>query len=116
MNHLNSILVEGNLSRDPVRATKPDGTAVCTFSIESCRADRVDGKMENETSFFDVETRSGLAKRCGEELTDGRGVRVVGRLVQDRWTDANSKPRSSVKIMAEHVEFRPIKPADDPTS
>jgi single-strand DNA-binding protein len=37
----------------------------------------------------------------------GRGVRVVGRLKQDRWNDANGKQRSKVTIVAEHVEFRP---------
>jgi len=34
-------------------------------------------------------------------------VRVVGRLKQDRWTDADGRPRSRVLIVAEHVEFKP---------
>jgi single-strand DNA-binding protein len=34
-------------------------------------------------------------------------VRVVGRLKQDRWTDADGKPRSRIEIVAEHVEFKP---------
>jgi single-strand DNA-binding protein len=34
-------------------------------------------------------------------------VRVVGRLKQDRWTGTDGKPRSAVKIVAEHVEFKP---------
>ena len=37
----------------------------------------------------------------------GRGVRVVGRLKQDRWTGTDGKPRSKIAIVAEHVEFRP---------
>jgi single-strand DNA-binding protein len=38
---------------------------------------------------------------------------VVGRLKQDRWTDQTGKPHSKVKVVAEHVEFKPIfKPAD----
>jgi len=53
-----------------------------------------------------VETWGRLAERCGEELTKGGGVRVVGRLVQDRWKDKDGRSRSRVKIVAEHVEFR----------
>jgi single-strand DNA-binding protein len=41
---------------------------------------------------------------CGHK---GRGVRVVGRLKQSRWTDTDGKTKSRVSIVAEHVEFRP---------
>jgi single-strand DNA-binding protein len=32
---------------------------------------------------------------------------VVGRLKQDRWTDADGKGHSRIEIVAEHVEFKP---------
>jgi single-strand DNA-binding protein len=44
---------------------------------------------------------------CGEYLKKGRGVRVVGRLKQDRWTSPEGQGRSKVSIVAEHVEFKP---------
>ena len=47
------------------------------------------------------------AEVCGEYLKKGRGVRVVGRLKQDRWTEAEGKMRSRIIIVAEHVEFKP---------
>jgi len=106
MNSLNSILVEGNLTRDPVLATTPKGTAVCNFSVASNRFYRVENELQKEVSYFDVEVWSRLAERCGEELTKGRGVRVVGRLKQDRWQNKEGEPRSRVKIVGEHVEFR----------
>ncbi|MEI6386046.1 MAG: single-stranded DNA-binding protein, partial [Spirochaetota bacterium] len=31
-----------------------------------------------------------------------------GRLKQDRWTDPEGKSKSKVKIVAEHVEFKPV--------
>ena len=61
--------------------------------------------MQKEVSFFDVESWARLAENCGEHLLKGRGVRVVGRLKQDRWQDKEGNPRS--KIVAEHVEFKP---------
>ena len=63
--------------------------------------------MQKEVSFYEVSTWTRLAEVCGEYLKKGRGVRVVGRLKQDRWTDADGKPHSRIFIAAEHVEFKP---------
>jgi single-strand DNA-binding protein len=60
-----------------------------------------------KVSFFEVTTWSRLAEVCGESLLKGRGVRVVGRLKQDRWTSPEGQARSKVSIVAEHVEFKP---------
>ena len=107
MNSLNSILVEGNLTRDPVLNETPKGTSVCTFGLASNRFYKQGDENVQEVSFFDVETWARLADNCAEHLNKGRGVRVVGRLKQDRWKDQEGKNHSRVKIVAEHVEFRP---------
>ena len=109
MNDLNSIIVEGNLTRDPVLSTTPNGTSVCNFSIGSHHMYKKEAKQHNETSFFDVEVWTKLGENCAEYLRKGRGVRVVGRLKQDRWKDGEGKSRSRLKIVAEHVEFRTMK-------
>jgi single-strand DNA-binding protein len=54
-----------------------------------------------------VEVWSKLAETCAENLKKGRGVRVVGRLKQDRWSDAEGKNHSRIKIIGDHVEFKP---------
>ncbi len=107
MNNLNSILIEGNLVKDPELSYTPKGTAVCKFSVACNRAFKQDDQLQKEVSFFDVSTWTRLAEVCGEYLKKGRGVRVVGRLKQDRWTDTDGKPHSRVLIVAEHVEFKP---------
>jgi single-strand DNA-binding protein len=107
MNNLNSILIEGNLVRDPLYRTTPKGTHVCTFTIASNRYFKQDSNFEKEVGYFDVETWSRLADSCYNQGHRGRGVRVVGRLKQDRWNGPDGKPRSRVAIVAEHVEFRP---------
>jgi single-strand DNA-binding protein len=107
MNNLNSILIEGTLVRDPVLRTIAKGTAVCNFSIASNRYFRQENGYEKEVSFFDVETWAKLAETCNNLGKKGRGVRVVGRLKQDRWAGSDGKPRSRIFIVAEHVEFRP---------
>jgi single-strand DNA-binding protein len=107
MNNLNSILIEGNLVKDPELSYTAKGTAVCTFAVACNRAFKQDDQLQKEVSFFDVSTWTRLAEVCGEYLKKGRGVRVVGRLKQDRWTDTDGKPHSRVTIVAEHVEFKP---------
>ena len=107
MNNLNSILLEGNLVRDPEISYTPKGTPVCNFSIACNRYFKQGEELEQEVSYFDVTVWNRLAEVCKEYLAKGRGVRVVGRLKQDRWEDPEGKTRSKVHIVAEHVEFKP---------
>jgi single-strand DNA-binding protein len=107
MNNLNSILIEGNLVRDPVLKSTPKGTQLCTMVIASNRYYTQDTGYEKETGFFEVESWARLAESCYSKGKKGRGVRVVGRLKQDRWTSSDGKTQSKVTIVADHLEFRP---------
>jgi single-strand DNA-binding protein len=107
MNNLNSILIEGNLVKDPTLRSTPKGTQVCTMCLASNRYYNQDTGFEKEVSFFDVESWDRLGEACYAKGKKGRGVRVVGRLRQERWTGTDGKPHSRVTIVAEHVEFRP---------
>ena len=108
MNNLNSILIEGNLVKDPVLRSTPNGTPVCLFSVATNRFFKQNDELQKEVSYFDIESWAATAQTCGSTLTKGRGVRVVGRLKQDRWNDENGAPKSRIKIVAEHVEFKPV--------
>lgn len=107
MNNLNSVLLEGNLCRDPELRYTPKGTPVCTLVVASNRSYKIEGERHDEVSFIDTTAWGKLAAVCAEHLTKGRGVRVVGRLQQDRWEDADGNSRAKVRIVAEHVEFQP---------
>ena len=107
MNNLNSILIEGNMVRDPLLRSTPKGASVCHFSIASNRFYKQDSNLEKEVGFFDVEAWGKLGETCSNQGRKGRGVRVVGRLKQDRWTGSDGKNHTKVAIVAEHVEYRP---------
>jgi single-strand DNA-binding protein len=107
MNNLNSILIEGNMVRDPLLRSTTRGSTVCSFSIATNRFYRYDSNMEKEVGFFDVEAWGKLAEACSNHGRKGRGVRVVGRLKQDRWVGTDGKNHAKVAIVAEHVEYRP---------
>ena len=106
MNALNSVLIEGNMTRDPEIKYTNSGTAVTTFSIASNRYYKKGEDFENEVSYFDIEAWAKLAESCNAYGKKGRGVRVVGRLKQERW-EKDGKTMSKVKVIAEHVEFKP---------
>jgi len=80
---------------------------VCKFSVACNRFFKQDVETQKEVSYFDVSCWTRLAEVCGESLQEGRVVRVVGRLKQDRWTDADGKGHSKIFIVAEHVDFKP---------
>jgi len=114
MNNLNSVLIEGNMVRDPMFRSTSKGTSVCNFTIASNRYYKQDANFEKEVGFFDVETWGKLADICSNQGRKGRGVRVVGRLKQDRWTGNDGKNHARIAIVAEHVEYRPeFKKADE---
>ncbi len=113
-NMLNSVLIDGNLTRDPEVRTTSKGTKVCNFGLASNRYYEVEEEKVQEVSFFDIESWSKLGEACANNLTKGRGVRVIGRLKQDRWQNDEGQNRSRVKIVAEHIVFKPrIKRGDE---
>ncbi len=106
MNSLNSVLIEGNLVRDPEKKELENGSKLCSFSVASNRYFNQDNEKKSEVSFFDVEVWNKTADLCLKTLSKGRGVRVVGRLKQDRWADKEGRNHSKVKVVGENIEFK----------
>lgn len=108
MDDFNSIVLEGNVVRDPEARETAKGVPICMFSIAVNKTYRTSqGERRQEVSFFDIETWGTLAASCSSYCTKGRGVRVVGRLKQNRWQDTEGKNHSKIRIVAEHVDFKP---------
>jgi single-strand DNA-binding protein len=105
MNNLNSVLIEGTLQEDAVCGKEIDGITDASFSIESHRyyhkVDEVG--MEKKITTVFVSATGKLAEGVAKSGKKGRGVRVVGRLVQTA---------NTLGIEAEHVEFRPVPKAE----
>jgi len=107
MNNLNSVLIEGNMVREPQFQTGAKVTPICNFSIESVRFYRHEDNMVRDTDYFSIEARGKLAETCSKYGRKGRGVRIVGRLKQDRLNGNDENNQSIFFIIAEHIEFRP---------
>jgi single-strand DNA-binding protein len=107
MNNLNSILLEGELVKNPDYRTDKKGNSVCHFTLSSSRFFKIDGGLEKETGYFDIETNGKLAVQCKDQGHQGRGLRVVGRLKQEHSRNEEGLPVARILIVAEHVEFKP---------
>ena len=106
MNQLNTVIVEGNACRDAEVKKSPSGTVICKMSIAVNRYFKSGEGFENEVSYFDVDTFGKVAELCAEKCKKGVGVRVTGRLKQNRW-QSEGVNRSQVVIIGDHVEFKP---------
>lgn len=114
MNHLNSIILEGNVVRQAEMTEPSKGFKVCKFPLAVNRfIKNANGEATEEVSFFDVETYGKMAEVCEKNSSKGRGVRVVGRLKQNRWKDSEGKNFSKVFVVAEHLEYKPNFKKDD---
>lgn len=110
MNHLNSIILEGTVSNGSMYL---ESEKQMSFTIEVHRTSKdANGNIENIICFFEIESCGRLAEICKTNCRKGRGVRIVGRLKQCRWTDKDGKSQSKVVVFAEHIEFKPMFKSD----
>ena len=106
MNSLNQIILEGNVVRTPQPKVTPNGKTVCTVTLAvNFKYKASDGTVTEEVSYFDVTAFGKQAERCSEWCPQGREIRVIGRIKQNRWKDEEGKSHSKVLIIAEHIEF-----------
>ena len=100
-NNLNSLILEGVVSGEPHLVKTSD---VLNFTVETTRyyKNRAGEDVEEKSQFKVVV----YGRMCKLPLKDGVGVRVVGRLKHNIWTDSDGVPHSEVQIVAEHIEIR----------
>ena len=114
MNQLNSLIIEGNVTKEPELKETPNGFKVCVVPVAVNRFYKNSkGEGVNEVSYFNVETFGKMAETCAKNCEKGRGLRVVGRLKQSRWQTEDGKTTSRVSIIAEHVEANSASPEQE---
>ena len=76
-----SMIISGNLTRDPELRFTPSGTPVASFGIAVNRnyQDKKTSEWVENTEFYKVITRYKLAENCAESLKEGDRVDVMGR-------------------------------------
>lgn len=101
---LNSVVMIGNLTRDPELRYTPSGVPVCTLRLAVSR-NFPNQQGEVEADFFNVIVWRNQAEKCAEYLTKGRQVAITGRLQSRSWEGPDGQKRSTVEIVADRVVF-----------
>ena len=102
-NKLNTLLLEGVVSGEPL-LNETSTTSVLNFTIEHTRYYKNKaGEDVEEKSQFKVVV---YGRMCKLPLKEGSGIRIVGRLKQNIWTDSDGVSHSEVQIVAEHIEIK----------
>jgi len=114
MNGMNQVILEGNVVRAPEFKDTNFGNKLCIMPIAVNRTIKGrDGKEVTDVGYYDVEAWGDQLNTAIEKFgIKGRGVRVVGRLKQNRWKSEDGKSNTKVYVVAEHVDFKWMKKTD----
>ena len=107
MNQLNSLILEGNVVNDCVITEPKSGFMVCRFQmgVEHFYKNK-ENEMTKEISYFDIECYGIMAEELSPKIIKARGIRVVGRLKSEQFTDSENKTHNRIYVVAEHIEFK----------
>jgi single-strand DNA-binding protein len=107
-----TIIIVGNVGRDPEMRYTPSGQAVTSFSVASSRNyTNSSGQRVDETIWFRVSAWGRQAETCNQYLKKGSKVLVEGRLTADSnggpriWTRQDGTPGASFEVSASTVRF-----------
>lgn len=107
-----TLIIVGNVGRDPEMRYTPTGQAVTSFSVASNRSYAKDGAQVKETIWFHVSAWGKLGENCKQYLEKGSSVLVEGRLNPDPatgnpriWEKNDGTPSASYEVTAATVRF-----------
>ena len=105
MSNGNTVVIVGNVTRDPELRFTPSGQATATFGLAVNRRwqNRQTQEWEEATSFFDVVCWREMAENVSESLAKGTRVIVSGRLEQRSWETPEGERRSKIEIIADEL-------------
>jgi len=108
-----TIIIVGNVGKDPEMRYTPSGQAVTSFSVATNRQYTTGGgEQVKETVWFRVTTWGKQAEVCNQYVKKGMKVLVEGRLTPDKatggprvWTKQDGSAGSSFEVNAAMVRF-----------
>lgn len=106
MPELNSIIIAGNLTKDPVFRQTTNGTPVINFSIASNRKYRdANNQWQEEVCYVGVVAWNKLAESCTNRLKKGSAVLIDGELQSHVFKSEDGHSRNIVEIKARRIQF-----------
>lgn len=106
MPELNSVIIAGNLTKDPIFRQTTNGTPVVNFSVASNRRYR-DSKDEwqEDVCYVGIVAWNKLAESCRDKLKKGNAVLVEGELQSRTFKTEKGDSKTIVEIKARRIQF-----------
>ncbi len=106
MPELNSVIVAGNLTKDPIFRQTTNGTPVVNFSIASNRRFRdKNDEWKEDVCYVGIVAWNRLAESCRDKLKKGNAVLVDGELQSRTFKTEDGSNRTIVEIKARRIQF-----------
>jgi single-strand DNA-binding protein len=103
--NINSVVITGNLTRDPELRQTGGGTSVCGMRVAVNSRRKEGDQWVDKPNYFDVTVWGAQGENCATYLSKGRPVAVQGRLDWREWQDRDGNKRQNVEIIADTVQF-----------
>lgn len=105
MPSVNTVIIAGNLTRDPELRYTETGKAVCDMGLAINSAwTSESGEKKERVTFVDVTVWGVQAENVSKYLGRGSPCLVEGRLQLDRW-EHQGENRQKLTVVAESVQF-----------
>ncbi len=106
MPELNSVIVAGNLTKDPVFRETSNNTPVVNFHIAANRRYKdSSGQWQEDVCYVGVVAWNKLADSCKDRLHKGSAVLIDGELQSRTFKIDDGKNRTIVEIKAKRIQF-----------
>jgi len=111
MSDLNSIFIVGRLTADPTLKYTDKGTQMMTFNLANNQVsfDKQTQEFKQKAGFFNIVLFGKQCESLGNILKKGHRIGVNGKLQQDQYVSKNGEKRSSIKIVAQYIQYLDVK-------
>ena len=99
---MNSIKIQGRLTKDPEQKVGASGAEFCKFTVA---VDRKRSKEEKAVDYFDCTAFKATGAFVSKYFAKGDGIIVSGRMESDKYKDKDGNNRTTWGITVEEVEF-----------
>jgi single-strand DNA-binding protein len=107
MASFNSVVLMGNLCRDPELRFTPSGLAIASISLAINRKWKdANGELKEEVSFIDCTAFGKTAEVAGQYVKKGNPLHLSGRLKQEQWDDKQTgQKRSKIVVIVDSLQL-----------
>jgi len=104
---INSVIIAGNVTKDPELRFTPKGSKYVRLRIAVNRKFRTkEQEIKEETCFVTISAWEQQAEFCAKYVRKGSPILIEGRLQQRDWKDEQTgENKSMIEVKAHHVQL-----------